>query len=184
MSDSLSEVRPPYARRREASTRCVRRQRRRSRGSGRRCTSPHRPISTRRRGTRSLRRASRSSGADRASAAPRRTDDARLHLRARRVDRLASGRDPLHDGEAATRERTRGAGASVRPDCVGRVPARIEPPGRLEGGDVIWLDERTLAVGRGYRTNAEGIRQLRALVGRSRGGRSKCRCPTGAARAT
>jgi N-dimethylarginine dimethylaminohydrolase len=42
---------------------------------------------------------------------------------------------------------------------------RIAAPGRLEGGDLIWIDEVTLAVGRGYRTNAEGIRQLRALVG-------------------
>jgi N-dimethylarginine dimethylaminohydrolase len=46
-----------------------------------------------------------------------------------------------------------------------RVAGRIAAPGRLEGGDLIWLDEATLAVGRGYRTNAEGIRQLRALVG-------------------
>lgn len=36
--------------------------------------------------------------------------------------------------------------------------------GRLEGGDVVWLDERTLIVGRGYRTNDEGIRQLRQLL--------------------
>lgn len=43
----------------------------------------------------------------------------------------------------------------------------IEPPGQLEGGDVVWFDERTLAVGRGYRTNDEGIRQLRALLGQS-----------------
>lgn len=41
----------------------------------------------------------------------------------------------------------------------------IEPPGTLEGGDVVWLDRRTLAVGRGYRTNAEGIEQLHALLG-------------------
>jgi N-dimethylarginine dimethylaminohydrolase len=46
-----------------------------------------------------------------------------------------------------------------------RVAGRIAAPGRLEGGDLIWLDEVTLAVGRGYRTNAEGIRQLRVLVG-------------------
>ncbi|HLG54040.1 MAG TPA: arginine deiminase family protein [Vicinamibacterales bacterium] len=45
------------------------------------------------------------------------------------------------------------------------VHGRIEPPGVLEGGDVIWLDRRTLVVGRGYRTNAEGVRQLRALLG-------------------
>jgi len=44
---------------------------------------------------------------------------------------------------------------------------RIEPPGRLEGGDVAWLDERTIAVGHGYRTNAEGIAQLRSLLGDS-----------------
>jgi dimethylargininase len=41
---------------------------------------------------------------------------------------------------------------------------RIEAPGTVEGGDTLWLDERTLAVGRGYRTNDEGIRQLRALL--------------------
>jgi N-dimethylarginine dimethylaminohydrolase len=40
----------------------------------------------------------------------------------------------------------------------------VRPPGRLEGGDVVWLNERTLAVGRAYRTNDEGIRQLRALL--------------------
>jgi len=41
----------------------------------------------------------------------------------------------------------------------------IEPPGQIEGGDVVWLDERTVAVGRGYRTNDEGIRQYRAILG-------------------
>lgn len=45
------------------------------------------------------------------------------------------------------------------------IAGRITPPGTLEGGDLIWLDEHTLAVGRGYRTNADGIRQLRTLVG-------------------
>lgn len=40
----------------------------------------------------------------------------------------------------------------------------IEAPGTLEGGDVIRLDAGTLAVGRGYRTNAEGIRQLRRIL--------------------
>lgn len=35
---------------------------------------------------------------------------------------------------------------------------------RVDGGDMLWLDERTLVVGRGYRTNDEGIRQLRALT--------------------
>ena len=44
---------------------------------------------------------------------------------------------------------------------------RIEPPGTLEAGDVIWFDRETLAVGRGYRTNDEGIRQLRQILGSS-----------------
>ena len=43
----------------------------------------------------------------------------------------------------------------------------ITGDGCLEGGDVIWVDEKTLAVARGYRTNNEGIRQLTALLGDS-----------------
>lgn len=41
----------------------------------------------------------------------------------------------------------------------------INGDGRLEGGDVVWLDARTVAVGHGYRTNAEGIRQYARLLG-------------------
>jgi dimethylargininase len=33
-----------------------------------------------------------------------------------------------------------------------------------EGGDLLWLDRDTLAVGLGFRTNAEGLRQLRAAL--------------------
>jgi len=44
------------------------------------------------------------------------------------------------------------------------VLGRIEAPGSVEGGDVAWLDQHTLAIGRTYRTNAEGIRQMRALL--------------------
>jgi N-dimethylarginine dimethylaminohydrolase len=40
----------------------------------------------------------------------------------------------------------------------------ITAPGTTEGGDILWLDAKTLLVGNGYRTNAEGIRQLRALL--------------------
>jgi dimethylargininase len=37
---------------------------------------------------------------------------------------------------------------------------------RAEGGDLLWLDHDTLAVGLGFRTNAEGMRQLgEALAG-------------------
>ena len=42
--------------------------------------------------------------------------------------------------------------------------ARLEPPALAEGGDTLWLDERTLLVGLGYRTNAAGAEALaRAL---------------------
>ncbi len=41
---------------------------------------------------------------------------------------------------------------------------RIEPPGIAEGGDIVWLDAETILIGEGYRTNAEGIEQLRSLV--------------------
>lgn len=40
----------------------------------------------------------------------------------------------------------------------------IEALGTLEGGDVAWLDEKTLAVGHTYRTNEEGIRQLKNML--------------------
>jgi dimethylargininase len=38
-------------------------------------------------------------------------------------------------------------------------------PGMAEAGDMVWLDEKTLLVGRGYRTNAAGIEQLHGLLG-------------------
>lgn len=41
---------------------------------------------------------------------------------------------------------------------------QIEAPGTVEGGDVAWIDEKTLAVGRTYRTNESGISQLKALL--------------------
>jgi N-dimethylarginine dimethylaminohydrolase len=56
----------------------------------------------------------------------------------------------------------RAAYESMRPPIP--VIGEITEPGRLEGGDVIWLDERTIVVGRGYRTNDAGIDQLRAIL--------------------
>jgi dimethylargininase len=41
---------------------------------------------------------------------------------------------------------------------------RLEPPAIAEGGDLVWLDQRTLAAGLGFRTNAEGLRQLAELL--------------------
>lgn len=63
----------------------------------------------------------------------------------------------LRRGEVAMAE---GVMADLGVPIVGRI---IEP-GTFEGGDCLWIDERTLAVGRGYRTNAEGIRQLTELL--------------------
>ena len=40
----------------------------------------------------------------------------------------------------------------------------VRAPGTSEAGDMVWLDKRTLLIGRGYRTNAEGIAQIRALL--------------------
>ncbi|MER8971307.1 MULTISPECIES: arginine deiminase family protein [unclassified Mesorhizobium] len=41
---------------------------------------------------------------------------------------------------------------------------RIEAPGQVEGGDCVWVDANTLAVGRGVRTNQHGIQQLSNLL--------------------
>lgn len=64
------------------------------------------------------------------------------------------------------------AGRRAEPQTVGRhlqtlgIPllGSITGEGQLEGGDLIWLPPNTLVVGEGYRTNAEGIRQLKALT--------------------
>jgi len=42
--------------------------------------------------------------------------------------------------------------------------ATLQDGATAEGGDLLWLDHDTLAVGRGYRTNAEGFRQLTAAL--------------------
>jgi N-dimethylarginine dimethylaminohydrolase len=41
---------------------------------------------------------------------------------------------------------------------------RLTGDARADGGDMCWLDERTLAVGRGYRTNAAAHAQLAELL--------------------
>jgi dimethylargininase len=46
------------------------------------------------------------------------------------------------------------------------VATRLEPPACAEGGDMLWLDDRTLVLGRGYRTNAAGIAALEAALPR------------------
>ncbi|MEO5742312.1 MAG: arginine deiminase family protein [Vicinamibacterales bacterium] len=70
---------------------------------------------------------------------------------------LASmGKTSREDEPAAQEEALRRHGWAIT--------GSIAAPGRLEGGDLVWLDQKTLAVGLGARTNDEGIRQLRALL--------------------
>lgn len=45
------------------------------------------------------------------------------------------------------------------------VVGEIKYPGIIEGGDIIWINKRTIAVGEGYRTNKEGIQQLKDILG-------------------
>lgn len=44
------------------------------------------------------------------------------------------------------------------------VLGRIEPPGMVEGGDCVFVDSRTLAIGMGVRTNRDGVGQLERLL--------------------
>ena len=64
---------------------------------------------------------------------------------------------PLRSGEAALHR-----AFYERNDIA--ILGEIEAPGTIEGGDCFWLDATTLAVGRGFRTNSEGIDQLRAIL--------------------
>lgn len=45
------------------------------------------------------------------------------------------------------------------------IAGEITAPGKLEGGDLVWIDRHTLIAGIGYRTNLEGINQLANLAG-------------------
>jgi dimethylargininase len=40
----------------------------------------------------------------------------------------------------------------------------IKAPGTVEAGDCVWLDEHTLVVGLGFRTNEDGVTQLQEIV--------------------
>ncbi|MFW6076086.1 MAG: dimethylarginine dimethylaminohydrolase family protein, partial [Chloroflexota bacterium] len=44
------------------------------------------------------------------------------------------------------------------------IAGSIEPPGMVEGGDCLWIDRKSLAIGRGFRTNQAGIDQMRAIL--------------------
>lgn len=44
------------------------------------------------------------------------------------------------------------------------VIGRLVEPGTVEGGDCIWLDDKTLVIGRGVRTNQSGIEQVATIL--------------------
>tara|TARA_B100000287_G_scaffold405308_1_gene428767 strand:+ start:65 stop:934 length:870 start_codon:yes stop_codon:yes gene_type:complete len=46
-----------------------------------------------------------------------------------------------------------------------QIAGHIKPPGTLEGGDFIWIDNNNAAVGLGPRTNQDGINQLKKILG-------------------
>ena len=64
-------------------------------------------------------------------------------------------------GLASRFSEIRGAQATV--NNLGLETCRIKAPGTLDGGDVLKIG-KTVYVGRSDRTNAEGIRQLRAII--------------------
>jgi N-dimethylarginine dimethylaminohydrolase len=76
------------------------------------------------------------------------TDDGLIVMRPGKPNRIAEG--PHHGSFCETLE----------------VPTLgvITTPATTEAGDIVWLDSRTLLIGHSYRTNAEGIRQMRGLL--------------------
>jgi len=64
---------------------------------------------------------------------------------------------PLRAGEPSLHEETyRRLGIPIL--------GRVEAPGLVEGGDCVWVDARSLAIGRGVRSNQEGIQQVSNLL--------------------
>ena len=69
---------------------------------------------------------------------------------------LRMGKELRRGEEAAMARRFRDIGVPILAELDGEATA--------EGGDLLWLDRQTLAVGQGFRTNAEGLRQLREAM--------------------
>jgi N-dimethylarginine dimethylaminohydrolase len=68
---------------------------------------------------------------------------------------LRMGKELRRGEEAALGRRLQETGVPIFAELTGEA--------RAEGGDLLWLDRKTLAVGQGFRTNAEGLRQLREI---------------------
>jgi dimethylargininase len=65
---------------------------------------------------------------------------------------LSMGKDLRRGEEAALARKFEAMGIPIH--------AALHGEARAEGGDLLWVDQKTLAVGIGFRTNAEGVRQL------------------------
>ena len=69
---------------------------------------------------------------------------------------LRMGKELRRGEEAAMARRFQEIGVPILAELRGEATA--------EGGDLLWLDSRTLAVGQGFRTNALGLCQLREVM--------------------
>jgi dimethylargininase len=65
---------------------------------------------------------------------------------------------PLREGEEEALAQT------IVQDTAVPIHYRLHGDAQAEGGDLLWLDENTLAVGQGFRTNAAALAQLREAV--------------------
>lgn len=70
----------------------------------------------------------------------------------------------LRMGKALRRGEEEALGRRFQEIGIPLLPA-LQGEAIAEGGDLLWLDRRTLAAGLGFRTNAEGLRQLRIILG-------------------
>jgi dimethylargininase len=81
-------------------------------------------------------------------------------------DPVLVGRDGavlLRPGKEVRRSEPRALALAL--DAAGvPVVAVLEAPGLAEGGDTLWLDEQTLLVGIGYRTNEQAVAALAAAL--------------------
>ena len=91
---------------------------------------------------------------------PKRADAIFVHDPAIVTDRgailLRMGKQLREGEEAAIGQQLESAGVPIL--------YRLHGDARAEGGDLLWIDHDTLAVGQGFRTNAEGLRQLREAL--------------------
>jgi N-dimethylarginine dimethylaminohydrolase len=69
----------------------------------------------------------------------------------------------LHPGKKCRRGEVEAMAADFERASV-PIAGRLQDPEWAEGGDCCWLDEHTLLVGCGYRTNEAGIARLRELL--------------------